>query len=168
MSGMGEPGELPSMGSHRVGHNWSDLAAACLWLGFSDSSVGNELAIHLQCRRPCFDSWVGKIRWRRDRLPTPVFLGFLMAKLVKNLPARWETWVRSLGWKDPPKKGKATPPVFWPGEFHRLYSPWGRKEPDMTEWLSLLCLWGQGRTIGLHWGKAYWLQCLPLPCGMWR
>ena len=30
--GMGEPGGLPSMGSHRVGHNWSDLAAAChLW-----------------------------------------------------------------------------------------------------------------------------------------
>ena len=30
----------------------------------------------LQCRRPLFDSWVGKIHWRRDRLPTPVFLGF--------------------------------------------------------------------------------------------
>ena len=26
--GMGEPGGLPSTGSHRVGHNWSDLAAA--------------------------------------------------------------------------------------------------------------------------------------------
>ena len=26
--------------------------------------------------RPWFDSWVGKICWRRDRLPTPVFLGF--------------------------------------------------------------------------------------------
>ena len=26
--GMGEPGGLPSMGSHRVGHHWSDLAAA--------------------------------------------------------------------------------------------------------------------------------------------
>ena len=26
--GTGEPGALPSMGSHRVGHNWSDLAAA--------------------------------------------------------------------------------------------------------------------------------------------
>ena len=25
---MGEPGGLPSMGLHRVGHNWSDLAAA--------------------------------------------------------------------------------------------------------------------------------------------
>ena len=26
--GMGEPAGLPSMGSHRVGHDWSDLAAA--------------------------------------------------------------------------------------------------------------------------------------------
>ena len=31
--GMGEPGGLPSMGSHRVGHNWSNLAAvAAAWL----------------------------------------------------------------------------------------------------------------------------------------
>jgi len=31
-------------------------------------------------------------------------------------------------------------PVFWPGEFQGLYSPWGRKESDMTERLSLsLC-----------------------------
>ena len=28
--GMGEPGGLPSMGLHRVGHNWSDLAAAAV------------------------------------------------------------------------------------------------------------------------------------------
>ena len=32
----------------------------------------------------------------------------LVAHLVKNLPAMWETWVRSLGWKDPLEKGKAT------------------------------------------------------------
>ena len=31
----------------------------------------------------------------------------LVAQLVKNLPAMWETWVRSLGWKDPLEKGKA-------------------------------------------------------------
>ena len=30
--GMGEPGGLPSMGSHRVGHCWSDLAAAAVSL----------------------------------------------------------------------------------------------------------------------------------------
>ena len=29
-----------------------------------------------QCRRPGFNPWVRKIHWRRDRLPTPVFLGF--------------------------------------------------------------------------------------------
>ena len=28
----------------------------------------------LQCRRPQFDPWVGKIPWKRERLPTPVFL----------------------------------------------------------------------------------------------
>ena len=30
------------------------------------------LRIHLQCRRPGFDPWVGKIPWRRERLTTPV------------------------------------------------------------------------------------------------
>ena len=45
----------------------------------------------------------------------------LVAQLVKNLPAMWQTWVRSLGWKDPLKKGKAT--HFWAGKFHGLYSP---------------------------------------------
>ena len=29
--------------------------------------------ICLQCRRPRFDPWVGKIPWRRERLHTPVF-----------------------------------------------------------------------------------------------
>ena len=33
----------------------------------------------------------------------------MVAQLVKNLPAVWETWVRSLGWKDPLEKGMATP-----------------------------------------------------------
>ena len=32
----------------------------------------------------------------------------LVAQLVKNLPAMWETWIRSLGWEDPLEKGKAT------------------------------------------------------------
>ena len=32
----------------------------------------------------------------------------LVAQLVNNPPAMWETWVRSLGWENPLKKGKAT------------------------------------------------------------
>ena len=43
-----------------------------------------------------------------------------LAQLVKNLPAMWETWVRSLGWDDPLEKGKAT---------HSSILAWrGRKE----------------------------------------
>ena len=79
--------------------------------------------------------WVLKICWRKDRLPTPVFLGSLVAKLVKNPAAMWETWVQSpeIPWR---REGLPTP-VLWPGEFHGLYSTWGRKELDTTERLSL-------------------------------
>ena len=34
----------------------------------------------------------------------------LVAQLIKNLPAMWETWVRSLGWEDTLEKGTATHP----------------------------------------------------------
>ena len=42
--------------------------------GFPGSSAGKESACN--AGDPGFDSWVRKIHWRRDRLPTPVFLGF--------------------------------------------------------------------------------------------
>ena len=32
----------------------------------------------------------------------------LLAQMVKNLPTRWETWVRSLAWEDPWRRGMAT------------------------------------------------------------
>ena len=63
------------------------------------------------------DSWVRKISWRRDRLlqleeaggyPLQYSWASLVAQLVKNLGAMWETWVGSLGWEDPLEKGKAT------------------------------------------------------------
>ena len=43
--------------------------------GFPDSSVGKESTCDTG-ERTQFNSWVAKSRWRRDRLPTPVFLGF--------------------------------------------------------------------------------------------
>ena len=66
--------------------SWFPLGQAPLWFSW--------WRIRLQCRRPGFDPWVGKIPWERERPPTP---------------------------------------VFWPGEFHELYSPWGCKESDTTE-----------------------------------
>ena len=51
----------------------------------------------------------------------------LLAQLVKNLPAMQKTRVQSLGWEDP-WRGEGLPtPVFWPGGFHGVYSPWGRR-----------------------------------------
>ena len=63
-----------------------------------------------------------------------------IAQLVKNLPAMQETWIQSLGWEDPLEKKRLPTPVFWPGEVHGLYNPWGRKELGMTERLSLSLL----------------------------
>ena len=71
-----------------------------------------------------------------------------MAQLVKNPPVMWKTWVQSLGGEDPLEKGKATHSIFWPGEFRGLYSPWGHKELDMTERLSLSLL-ASGSCAGL-------------------
>ena len=57
----------------------------------------------------------------------------LVVQVVKNPPAMLETWVQSLGWKIPWRREQLPTPVFWPGEFHGLYSPCGRKESDMTK-----------------------------------
>ena len=66
-----------------------------------------------------------------------------MAQLVKNPPAIWETWVQSLDREDPLEKGKATHSSCTeePHAQRNLagYSPWGHKESDTTEQLTLSC-----------------------------
>ena len=37
--------------------------------------------------------------------------------------------------RSPWRRERLPSPVFWPGEFHGLYSPWGRKESDTAEQL---------------------------------
>ena len=54
-----------------------------------------------------------------------------MVQLVKNPPAMQETWVRSLGWKDPLEKGRAT---------HSSILAW--RLLDTTERLTLSCSLG--------------------------
>ena len=57
----------------------------------------------------------------------------LVTQMLKNLPAMWETQIRSLGGEDCLEKGVDTQTsVFLPGEIHGQrslvgYSPWGRK-----------------------------------------
>ena len=45
----------------------------------------------------------------------------------------FDPWVGKIPWR----MERLSTPVSWPGEFHGLYSPWGCKESDTTEQLSL-------------------------------
>ena len=81
-------------------------------------------------------SWVGKIPWRRDRLPTPIFLGFPYGSAGKESACNSRD-LGSIPGKIPWRKERLPTLVFWPGKYHRPYSLWGRKESDTTEWLSL-------------------------------
>ena len=63
----GDPGSIPGSGSspgegigYPLQYSWASLVAQL---------VKNSP----QCRKPGFDPWVGKIPWRKERLPTPVF-----------------------------------------------------------------------------------------------
>ena len=55
-----------------------------------------------------------------------------MDNAKKNPPKMWETWVQSLGWKDPLEKGMATHCSILPWRTHGQrsmvgYSPWGHR-----------------------------------------
>ena len=62
---------------------------------------------------------------------------FLIARLVKestcNRRPQLDSWVRKVPWR----RERLLTPVFWPGEVHGLYCPWGHKEWNTTEQLSL-------------------------------
>ena len=118
---------LQSMGVQRVGHD--------LVMGFPDSSADNESA----CNAGDPSSIPALRRSTGEGIVYPLQYSWasLLAQLVKNLPAMWETWVGYLGWEDALEKGKATTPLLWTGEFQGLHSPWGYKESDTTEQLSL-------------------------------
>ena len=73
---------------------------------FHHSSVGKESA----CNAGDHGSIPGSKRSPGEGIGYPLQYSWvpLVTQLVKNLPAVWETWVRSLGWEDPLEKGKAT------------------------------------------------------------
>ena len=69
-----------------------------------------------------------------DRLPTPVFLGFPYGSAGKESACNMGDLGLIPGLGRSPGEGKGyPPPVFRPGEFHGLFSPWDQNEPDMTE-----------------------------------
>ena len=75
-------------------------------VGFSGSSVGKESACNTGDPRliPRSERSAGE----GIGYPLQYFGASLVAQLVKNLSAVWETWIQFLGWEDPLEKGKAT------------------------------------------------------------
>ena len=76
------------------------------YVGFPNSSVGKESAC--DAGDPGLIPGLGRSSGEGIGCPPQYSLASLVAQLVKNLPAMWETWVRSLGWEDSLEKGKAT------------------------------------------------------------
>ena len=84
----------------------------------------------------CFGS-AGELWLSGLFLSSPAFqVASLVAQLVKNPPAMWETWIGKIPWR----RESLPIPVFWLGEVHGLYIPWDHKESDTVERLSLHCL----------------------------
>ena len=100
-------------------------------MGFLGSSAGKESA--------CKAGNPGSGRMAGEGIGYPFRYSWasLVAQLVKDLPATWETWVWSMIGEDPLEKGKVTHSSILAWKFHGLYSPWSCKESDMTEQLSL-------------------------------
>ena len=69
------------------------------------------------------------IPWRRDRLPMPVFLDFPCGSAGKESACNVGDLSSIPGLGRSPGEWEWLPtPVFWPGEFHGLYSPWRRRQ----------------------------------------
>ena len=84
------PGRLLSLSEHREGEAISGQTCGLTLQHLStEIPPGLDPGQDVDVLSFVGGHWVGKIPWRRERLPTP---------------------------------------VFWPGEFHGLYSPWGHKE----------------------------------------
>ena len=85
------------------------------------SASASVLPMNIQDWYPL--GWTGWISLQSKGLSS-VFSNTTVAQLVKNLPAMQETWIWSLSLEDLWTRENLPPPVFWPGEFHGLYSPW--------------------------------------------
>ena len=80
--------------------------------------------------------WRGENAW--NLWFSKLLVGFLVAQMVKNPPASWDTWVWSLGWEDRLEEDRAAhfSVLAWEIPWERSlvgYSPWGRKEVGHDE-----------------------------------
>ena len=74
-------------------------------MGFPGSSAGKESAYN--AGDPGSIPGLGRSHGGGIGYPLQYSRASLVAQMVKDLPAMWETWVQSLGWEDPLEEGMA-------------------------------------------------------------
>ena len=86
-------------------------------LGFPDSSVGKESA----CNAGDLGSIPGLGRFPGERIGYPLQYSWasLVTQLINNPLVMWDPWVGNIPWR----RERLPIPVFWPREFHGMYSP---------------------------------------------
>ena len=111
---------------------WTAAYQAPLSMGFSRQEYWSGMPL------PSPDAFLGHCKTVCDMRAYLIPRASLIAQLVKNLPTMSEAWVRSLTWEDPLEKGKSNHSsiLAWRIPW-TIHSPWGCKESDTTEWLSL-------------------------------
>ena len=102
-----------------------------LWVKL-DSPMHTGSTWDRKSTRPWINTMDGQSRLSVRRL-SQLYLGFLCGSAGKELACN----VGDLGGKIPWRRERLPTPVFWPEEFRGLYSPWGCKQSDTTERLSL-------------------------------
>ena len=110
-----------------------DWMPCCFYEGFPGSSVGKESA----CNAGDSSSIPGLGRSTGEGIGYPLHYSWssLVVQLVICPQCRRPGFNPCVG-KIPCRREQLPTPVFWPGEFHGLYSPRGCKESNTTEWLS--------------------------------
>jgi len=99
--------------------------------GFPDGSTGKESSCN--AGDPGLIPGLGRSSGEGIGYPLQYSWTSMVAQLVKNPLQCWTPGFDPSVEKIPWKRERLPTPVFWPGEFHRLYSPWGHKESDTTE-----------------------------------
>ena len=114
-----DPSPRPPHFFHCLGDVERILPFLLLLWGFPGSSVGKESTCNAD---PGSIAGSGRFPWRRDRLPTPVFLGFPYGSAGKEPTCNVEDLgsIPGLG-RFPWRRERLPTAVFWPGEFHAVY-----------------------------------------------
>ena len=137
--GTEEPGGLPSMGSHRVGHNWSDLAAAALQPEVlkgteegprsNPSRVYNKVSTDAEAAAPIL--WLPDVKnWLLGKDPDAGKDWRQEEKgMTEDEVVGWHHWLSGHEFEQALGVGDGQGNL-------ECCCPWGRKESDMTEQLN--------------------------------